>query len=230
MGQAISKPFDRLFPGSPEGFDEPWVLHFHCFLLRADSGWTALVDTGIGGVDSPAASWAPVPGVLESELAAAGVTPAEVDTVILTHLHSDHASGAVVNGEPLFPNAWYVVQRAELDEVAPAIQEEVVGPLADRLRVVAGDHRDVAPGLHVQLTPGHTPGHQIARLGELAMTGDLVLHPVQLADPQVRYAYDHDQELAARSRAEVLAGLRAEGAILGTGHFPEPFVDLGPRS
>lgn len=58
------------------------------------------------------------------------------------------------------------------------------------------------------------------------MTGDLVLHPVQLDDPAVRYVYDDDQDLAAATRAEVLAELRAEHAILATAHFSEPFLRL----
>ncbi|MFC7590878.1 hypothetical protein ACFQYP_49740 [Nonomuraea antimicrobica] len=58
------------------------------------------------------------------------------------------------------------------------------------------------------------------------MTGDLVLHPVQLDDPAIRYVYDDDQEAAARTRTEVLAALRAERAILATAHFSEPFLRL----
>jgi hypothetical protein len=49
---------------------------------------------------------------------------------------------------------------------------------------------------------------------------------VQLDDPAIRYAYDDDQEAAARTRAEVLAELRVERAILATAHFGEPFLRL----
>lgn len=224
MGPSIRRPPAELFPGSGLP-DEPWVLHFHCYLLRDAADRLTLVDTGIGAADSPASGWAPVPGTLSGELAAAGVTPAEIGTVILTHLHSDHASGTVAEGRPLFENARHVLQRAELDAAAGRMLDEVVTPLKDQLHVVEGD-TEVAPGVHVHATPGHTPGHQIARAGELAMTGDLVLHPVQLADPAIRYLYDDDQETAARTRADVLAGLRAEQAILATAHFSEPFHRL----
>ncbi|MFD2356580.1 hypothetical protein ACFSTC_55975 [Nonomuraea ferruginea] len=101
----------------------------------------------------------------------------------------------------------------------------MIDVIKGQLQVVDGD-AEVAPGVRVHLTPGHTPGHQIVRLGDLAMTGDLVLHPAQLADPAVRYVYDDDQERAAATRAEVLAGLRAERALLATAHFEEPFVRL----
>ncbi|MFC4111487.1 MBL fold metallo-hydrolase [Nonomuraea zeae] len=224
MGAAIRRPLDEMFPGSGLQ-DEPWVLHFHCYLLRDAAGRLTLVDTGIGGHDSPASSWAPVPGTLAGELAAAGVTPAEISTVILTHLHSDHASGAVTDGGPAFENARYVLQQDELDAAKGAMLDQVVARIKDRLHVVDGD-AEVAPGIHVHSAPGHTPGHQIARTGDLAMTGDLVLHPVQLADPSIRYLYDDDHEAAGRTRAEVLGGLRAERAILATAHFSEPFLRL----
>ncbi|MGN9837785.1 MBL fold metallo-hydrolase [Nonomuraea sp. H19] len=224
MGAAIRRPLAEMFPGSGLP-DEPWVLHFHCYLLRAAAGRLTLVDTGIGGADSPASSWAPVPGTLFGELAAVGVTPAEIDTVVLTHLHSDHASGVVLDGGPAFANARYVLQQAELDAAQGQALDRLVTPIKGQLHVVEGQ-AEVAPGVHVHLAPGHTPGHQIVRVGDVAVTGDLVLHPVQLDDPGVRYLYDDDQEAAARTRAEVLGALRAERAILATAHFSEPFLRL----
>jgi glyoxylase-like metal-dependent hydrolase (beta-lactamase superfamily II) len=224
MGEAIRRPLAEMFPGGDLA-EAPWTLHFHCYLLRDPAGRLTLVDTGIGGVDSPASSWAPVPGTLPGELAAAGVTPAEIGTVILTHLHSDHAGGAVADGRPLFENARYVLQQAEFDAARGPMLDQVVTPLKGQLQVVDGD-AEIAPGVRVHLTPGHTPGHQIARVGDLAMTGDLVLHPVQLDDPAVRYLYDDDPDRAAATRAEVLAELRAEHAILATAHFSEPFLRL----
>ncbi|MEU6722909.1 MBL fold metallo-hydrolase [Nonomuraea wenchangensis] len=225
MGAAIRRPLPEMFPGSGLP-DEPWVLHFHCYLLRSATGRLTLVDTGIGGTGSLAASWAPVPGTLLGELAAAGVAPADVETVVLTHLHSDHASGGVTDdGRPVFENARYVLQRAELDAAGDGVLDRLIAPVKAQLQVVEGA-AEVAPGVHVHLTAGHTPGHQIVRAGDLAMTGDLVLHPVQLDDPGVHYCYDDDREAAARTRAEVLERLRAERAVLATSHFSEPFVRL----
>ncbi|SDL10154.1 Glyoxylase, beta-lactamase superfamily II [Nonomuraea jiangxiensis] len=224
MGPAISRPLAEMFAGSGLP-DEPWVLHFHCYLLRDAAGRLTLVDTGIGGEQSPASSWAPVPGVLTGELAAAGVTPAEIGTVVLTHLHSDHASGAVADGAPVFENARYVVQQAELDAARGSVLDEIVSVIKDRLHVVEGD-AEIVPGVRVRLAPGHTPGHQIVRVGDVAMTGDLVHHPVQLANPEIRYLYDDDGETAARTRAEVLAELGAERAVIATSHFSEPFLRL----
>ncbi|MER7500608.1 MBL fold metallo-hydrolase [Nonomuraea pusilla] len=225
MGPSIRLPLAEMFPGAALRDDEPWILHFHCYLLRDRAGRLTLVDTGIGAADSPASSWAPVPGTLLGELAAAGVSPAEIGTVVLTHLHSDHASGAVSDGRPVFENARYVLQQAEFDAAGGPMLEQVLTPIKGQVHLVEGD-AEVAPGVRVHLAPGHTPGHQIVRAGELAVTGDLVLHPVQLDDPAVRYVYDGDQEAAARTRADVLSGLRAEHAVLATAHFSEPFVRL----
>lgn len=224
MGPAIRRPLAETFPGSGLT-DEPWILHFHCYLIRDAAGRLTLVDTGIGGTDSPAASWAPVPGTLAGELAAAGVAPAEIGTVILTHLHSDHASGMVADGGPAFENARYVLQQAELDAASGPSLDALLTPVKNQLHAVEGE-AEVSPGVHVHLAPGHTPGHQIVRVGDVAMTGDLVLHPVQLDDPSIRYVYDDDQETAARTRTDVLGRLRAERAILATAHFGEPFLRL----
>ena len=225
MGPSIRRPLPEIFPNaSPSdwaGLDtDEWILHFHCYLLRDHFGRTVLVDTGIGGTDSPAASWAPVPGVLGAELAAVGVAPSDIDVVVLTHLHSDHASGSTTGGAPAFPSARYVVQRADVSWATGPIVDQVLRPLADHLQLVDGD-AEVLPGIRVVHTPGHTPGHQVVRLGELVLTGDLILHPVQLANPAVTYLYDDNPAQAAATRIALLDQLRP--GTIATAHFAEPF-------
>ncbi|MFB4318314.1 MBL fold metallo-hydrolase [Actinomadura sp. 21ATH] len=246
MGEALRRPLDETFPGTrprhwermraeqpaafgPEG---EWVLHFHCFLLRVPGGPTVLVDTGIGAEHSPAASWAPVPGALAAALEEAAVAPDDVDTVVLTHLHSDHASGAVVDGKPVFPNARHVVQEDEVRWIrreGGAVLEKIVKPLreAGALDMVKGNAR-LAEEIEVVPTPGHTPGHQSVMLGEdrLVVAGDVILHPVQLADPEVRYLHDEDAETAARTRAALIRRMRESGGAIAAPHLPEPFVNV----
>ncbi|TLP66313.1 MBL fold metallo-hydrolase [Microbispora triticiradicis] len=219
MGPPIRKPLPEMFAGSSFGPDEEWVLHFHCFLLRA-GGRTVLVDTGIGGADSPA-TWAPLPGRLGAELAAAGVAPADVDVVVVTHLHSDHAGGCVVDGAPAYPNARYLLQRAEVEWASGPVRERIILPLGDRVDVVDGDAEPV-PGVRVLHAPGHTPGHQCVQVGDVLMSGDLLHHPAQLADPTIRYVYDEDPDLAVRTRRSLLA----RAAVLAPAHFPQPFIAL----
>ncbi|MEV4380313.1 MBL fold metallo-hydrolase [Streptosporangium sp. NPDC049644] len=225
MGDSIRRPMREMFPGGCHGEPDEWILHFHCYLLRDAAGRTVLVDTGIGPSDSPASSWAPVPGALGAELARVGTAPEEVEAVVITHLHSDHASGAVLAGAPAFPNARYVLQRAEIDAAAETVLDHVVRPLGEQVQAVAGG-AEVLPGVRVLLAPGHTPGHQVVQLGDLLLTGDLVLHPVQLENPRVTYLYDDDPELAAATRVELLDRVRAERGMIGTAHFAEPFTRI----
>ncbi|GAA3791296.1 MBL fold metallo-hydrolase [Sphaerisporangium flaviroseum] len=234
MGAALRKPLREILSGGSAAdwaglSEDEWILHFRCYLLRR-AGRTVLVDTGIGGLDSPASSWAPVPGGLVGELAAVGVTPGDVDTVVLTHLHSDHASGAVTEGVPAFPNARHILQRAEVDWIEGSgpnpILERVLRPLTGLVDAVEGE-AEVAPGVRVVLAPGHTPGHQVVQVGPLTLTGDVVLHPVQLANPSITYAHDLDPARAVSTREALLRRVRAHGGLIGTAHFPEAFTELG---
>ncbi|MEJ8640698.1 MBL fold metallo-hydrolase [Streptomyces sp. MS1.HAVA.3] len=79
-----------LDPGAA-GPDGTWLLDFRCFAIARPGGRWVLVDAGVGPAQGPAAGWAPVPGRLPAVLAAAGIAPADVEAVVLTHLHEDHA-------------------------------------------------------------------------------------------------------------------------------------------
>ncbi|MFF4413704.1 MBL fold metallo-hydrolase [Streptosporangium sp. NPDC001559] len=226
MGGTIRRPLTELFPGGGHRETDEWVLHFHCYLLRDAAGRTVLVDTGVGPEDSPAASWAPVPGSLGAELARVGVPAEEVDAVVVTHLHSDHASGTVIGGLPAFPNARHLLQRAEIETAEETALDRFVRPLGERVQVAEG-RAEVFPGIRVFHTPGHTPGHQVVQVGDLVLTGDVVLHPVQLADPSIPYLYDDDPGLAVVTRTKLLEQVEAERGMIATAHFAEPFTRLG---
>ncbi|GAB2902038.1 MBL fold metallo-hydrolase [Streptomyces mayteni] len=225
---------DRFDPGAVDA-DGRWRLRFRAFAIRGDRGVT-LVDAGIGPADSPAASWAPVPGVLPASLAAAGIEPSDVDTVVLTHLHTDHVGWAVVGGgeraRPFFPNAGYLLQRAELDaieEINPQLRSAVIDPLrkTDQLRLLDGD-TPLRGGERVVATPGHTPGHQSVLVADgrelVAVTGDLLVHAIQLLHPELAYAHEMDPEQARASREQVLHGRATSTLHLATPHLTEPFI------
>jgi glyoxylase-like metal-dependent hydrolase (beta-lactamase superfamily II) len=224
---------DALDPGARTA-DGEWLLRFRCFAIRLDSGETVLVDAGIGPADAPAAAWAPVPGRLPDELAAAGIGVDDVTTVVITHLHTDHVGWAVVADRPYFPNARYVLQQAEADvlkEVTAELSVRLLAPLreAGQLDLVEGTAR-LAPGVSTVATPGHTPGHQCVRLDTgrepMLFTGDLLVHAIQLIDPEMGYIYESDPALARESRVRVLDELAAVGGALATAHLTDAFRRL----
>jgi glyoxylase-like metal-dependent hydrolase (beta-lactamase superfamily II) len=158
-------------------------------------GRVIVCETGIGTkLDEKQARrfqvWEP-DGLLRS-LARLGVRPSEVDVVVTTHLHWDHAGGFTRRGpggslELTFPRARHVVQRAEWDfaldpdpRSRPGYMPDDLLPVAEAglLELVDGE-AEVAPGLLVRQTGGHTPGHQLVifRASEdlsCVVTGDLL--------------------------------------------------------
>ncbi|MCC3762899.1 MBL fold metallo-hydrolase [Glycomyces sp. TRM65418] len=225
---------DRLDPGAVDAAGR-WILQFRAFAIRGPKG-TVVVDAGIGPADGPASSWAPVPGRLPETLAAGGIDPAEVDTVVLTHLHTDHVGWAVVSeGEhrrPYFSNAEYLLQRGELEAIEtlnPQLRETLIDPLrrAGRLRLLDGD-TPLRGGVQVLATPGHTPGHQSVLVDagreRALVTGDLLVHALQLLYPELPYAHETDPETARRSRERMLDRDAATVLHLATPHLTEPFV------
>jgi glyoxylase-like metal-dependent hydrolase (beta-lactamase superfamily II) len=210
--------------------DGDWHLRFRCYALRFDDGRIIVVDTGIGPASAPS-TWAPLPGRLPDELAAAGIDRSDVDMVVLTHVHTDHVGWSMdAAGAPYFPNARYLVQAAEINAVEsrePALAQWLFAPLrAASQLVVADGTRQIAPGAAVQATPGHTPGHQslvlISDERTLIVTGDLMVHVLQFIDPTQPYLYDDNADIARDSRIALLES--AGKLFLATSHLGEPFI------
>jgi glyoxylase-like metal-dependent hydrolase (beta-lactamase superfamily II) len=222
---------DALDPSAVTGHGE-WWLSFRSFAVRAGDGPVTLIDAGIGPEQSLAASYAPVPGRLPAELAAAGIEPSEVTAIVLTHLHGDHVGWAVPADSP-FTNARVIVQQADVDlytarRADTGQHDRLIAPLrADgRLQEIEGG-LVLAPGLRIVPTPGHTPGHQSvwAYQGSetLLVTGDLLVHAVQLIDPDLAYANDMDPALARTTRRTILDEVHARGTALAVSHLGTEF-------
>ena len=210
--------------------DGGWWLRFRSFAIRYADGPVTLVDAGIGPADAPARSWAPVPGRLPDELAAAGIKPRDVTAIVLTHLHSDHIGWAMPASTP-FTSARVIVPKADVEAFAPLRSDDLFEPLrsAGRLEILDSE-AEIGPGVRVVPTPGHTPGHQsvlVSAGGErLLVTGDLLVHAVQLLHPELAYAHDMDPDLARISRVAALG----RGGELAVSHLGTPWLAARPIS
>ncbi|MFE3652018.1 MBL fold metallo-hydrolase [Streptomyces sp. NPDC059152] len=228
----------------PDFADRAGVLRLasQSFALSV-GGLRVLVDTGIGNGKTRAnPAWHDLRTDYLQRLTAAGFAPDRVDLVVLTHLHADHVGwntraheGAWV---PTFPNARYMVSRAErefwagyaMDEPRRQMFRDSVHPVEDAglldLVDVPSQGADIAPGLRLVPTPGHTPGHLAVEVGSRGatalITGDCLHHPVQLAHPALGSCVDIDPDQARATRHALLSSLAArETLVLGT-HFPPP--------
>jgi glyoxylase-like metal-dependent hydrolase (beta-lactamase superfamily II) len=226
---------ERIDPGSmrdPGG----WWLAFRAYVVELGDQ-VVLVDTGAASDTPTRSAWAPRgPHLTERLQAAGGLTPDDVSHVVLTHLHGDHTAGSVdVDGHPAFPHAEYLVPAADIaaaDSSDAPLRAALVEPLrrSGQLRPSSGEIglAGGATEITVVPTPGHTPGHQSVvvehRPACAILAGDVVLHAVQLVEPDTHYVHDDDQALAARSRRDLVARWRSTAGLLGTAHLGLPWV------
>jgi glyoxylase-like metal-dependent hydrolase (beta-lactamase superfamily II) len=218
------------------GDEDQWRLHVHATLLRSE-GHTILVDTGVGPETAPAFAWSEIRGALPEELETIGVDPEEVERVVITHVHDDHL-GWTTREEtdgPLFPNARYVIHRADWDLMAAATDEEdreiyaaTMAPLraAGVLQLAEGD-LPLSGELTLVHAPGHTPGHQVVTIdsdgARALVSADLVNNPAQLLQPGLNGTTDADPELARATRAHWLERIGLEERVVIPSHFREGF-------
>ena len=202
---------------------DEWRLPINAVLIRGD-GTTVLVDTGLG--PTPRAFMPAAGAWLPTELTRAGSSPEDVDLVVHTHLHVDH-----VGWDGSFPNARYVVSGDEWsyfmseDSLAqrPHLSDRVE-PLRDAGLVVLVDGElEVVSGVRLVPTRGHTPGHASVFIEsegeELVVLGDVVVHELQLADPDLVYVSDDDPVLSAATRKHVLGQLSDRETPAIVSHF-----------
>ena len=167
-------------------------------------------------------------------LKAEGLTPREIDMVVLTHLHFDHGGGCTKldragNAVPVFSKAKYLVQRAcweealEPDERSKdSYKEDDFLPLEESgvLTLLDGDE-EIAPGISVKVTDGHSAGHQVVLVEggaeRIAFLGDLVPTPYHLPLANIS-AFDHSPSDTLAGKQELLNMALEGGWLLVFGH------------
>ena len=205
-------------------------LSMGCFLLTGPDHWV-LVDSGRGG--PPLATNESGTGQLPAALRTLSVDPADVRTVIHTHLHIDHFGGNLtLDRQLVFPNAQFYVHRRELDywttgpQRATSGVSEQLAPIIDagRLQLVDRD-TEVVSGITMVETQGHTPGHMsVTAMSEgqrTFITGDVTHHPLQAEYPEWNSVLDVKPSTAAATLHRVFDSLTSD-TLLAAGHYPRP--------
>jgi glyoxylase-like metal-dependent hydrolase (beta-lactamase superfamily II) len=202
----------------------------NCLLLET-GGKRALFDNGLGSQKL----YGPDSGILLDSLRQAGIDPASIDAMVLTHAHSDHCWGTMGDdGTPNFPNATLYMAQKELDfwtsdPSNERFKRSVDGvrthllPLRERINFVR-DGEEFLPGVQAWLTPGHTPGHMSYLFdGGWCLAGDVAFHdPLSYRFPEAESAFDVDPTIGVTTRRRVLDRLAHERLSVIGYHHPWP--------
>ena len=232
-------PFRERYPEVFDG-EDGWKLDVSCYLLQF-GGRAILVDTGGGPASTGFARWCGAAGRLPEALQQTGVTEAEVEAVLLTHLHWDHVGWNVTerDGAPalMFPRARYLVHQADWETFqTPEVQaaapfpfvDELVTPLErlGALELFEASEHAVTPEISLLHTPGHTPGSASILVdsgGERAIIwGDTIVHPALISRPDWEFGFDMDREQAKRTRERLVEMVESQGMTAVACHMPAP--------
>ena len=202
-----------------------------------NGGKTILCDSGTGGQ-------VPVytAGKLMTNMKAAGIDPAKIDAILVSHFHPDHIFGLMEKdtNKPVYANTEIIVSDVEykfwtdpavidrLPEARKGLARRIqaVFPTWKNIRQVEGEP-EVAPGIRFISAPGHTPGHRAFHLSsgssQLMISNDTAYTPaLVMAHPEWHGQYDQDANLAEASRRKLLDRVIADKMMICGYHFPFP--------
>ncbi len=224
----------RMFVGNPK-----MQTAVNAYLINTGDH-LVLVDTGAAKLFGRSM------GYILQNMKAAGYEPAQVDTVIITHMHPDHIGGlGDAGGQPIFPKAKVMVSRVDsefwlsrqtADSSPPDLQPMFKMARDSAAPYLAGGQWQtfvegsvLVPGIKAVKANGHTPGHTAYAVEsegqKLLIWGDLVhAHAVQFARPGVSIEFDIDQKQAIATRRGIMKAMAASKSLVAGMHLPFPGI------
>jgi len=222
-----------------DAFLPPKMLPISFTALLVNTGSKlVLIDTGTAGQITDTA------GVMLDNLKVAGVAPADIDTILISHFHPDHIDGIKTkDGDKVFPNAEIKVPEPEwafwMDDAnmgryagAAAVHKYFLNARRIFSDIAGEVHRfkpgaEVAPGIMSIPAFGHTPGHTAFSVHSgnqsLLVMSDTVREPWLLVrHPQWQPSYDMDGPMAAKARTQMLDRAASDRMLVEAYHFPFP--------
>jgi glyoxylase-like metal-dependent hydrolase (beta-lactamase superfamily II) len=192
-------------------------------LVIKTGGKTIMCDSGTGGQVQPTA------GKLAANMKAAGIDPAKIETILISHCHPDHIFGLMEKdtNKPVYPNAELIVSDVEYKFwTDPAVIDrlpEARKGLARRIQAVFPTWKNIRQ----VNSPGHTPGHRAFHLSsganQLMISNDTAYVPaLVVSNPGWHGQYDQDAALAEASRRKLLDRVIADKVMICGYHFPFP--------
>jgi glyoxylase-like metal-dependent hydrolase (beta-lactamase superfamily II) len=223
----------KAFQGNPTSTSvNAFLLNFGSKLVLLDAGTSNFLG--------------PQLGKLPANLRASGYSPEQIDHVVLTHIHTDHSGGLVLNGETVFANAMIHAPKREVDYWLNSVNRNKAAngnkryfdeaDQATKPYIKAGrfktydDNKAPLPGLvNSTLRPGHTPGHSalwIESQGKKFVYWGDITHGdvVQFDEPGVSIAFDVDPDLAIKTREAAFAEATREKYLVAGAHIAFPGI------
>ncbi len=214
-----------------QGVDNEEVMGLSCLVIRSGDQ-TILIDTGCGSGFQATA------GQLVKNFEAAGIKRTDINVIIFTHGHIDHAGGSFDSrGKPVFPNARYVTSESELkywltppgsneiQNMLFAVARKNLVPVREKFDL-AKDNAEILPGINFIAAHGHTPGNSMVEITSgkerLLCIGDVIHSTREFIHPDCLASFDVAPEQAIPTRAKILSDVAESGTLVFACHFAFP--------
>jgi glyoxylase-like metal-dependent hydrolase (beta-lactamase superfamily II) len=218
--------------------DDGWLVMSIGSLLVQNGQSNTLIDLGFGphSVDISELTYGEhegdlIGGDLLKSLAAVRLTPADIGSVLFTHLHPDHIGWVETDYDPVFPNATYYVGSTEWDywlngpeagtPRAPSVFQQA--HIAKRLSLMS-DLETPISGITAVATPGHTPGHMSfvvsSGTARAVVLGDMIHCPIEIGESELEFVFDVDPKLNRETKDRIERELSKPDTVTVGAHFP----------